>query len=538
MCKKRAFLELYEFELKGYPKTNTPVETKKMRYTDKDECGVIEFNNFSSNEVYLRSNKDFKSNCDVITTDKPDASIRDNAYYSAYLKYKPKSQNVKIDNTLEDTLYNKKNLEELIDININLILEYFRENSPKTTQEIVQKDINDNMSIHDAAFVYNINVHSSEKIIVFGDLHGSFHTFYRHILRLQKSKVLDEAYELNKNYRIVFLGDVLDRGQYSLEILRYILKMMLKNNSKDKLKVIFNRGNHENEDMYGYGPNSFENELKNKKLSELLPKFRNFFSRLSSAVILNCDGNRIWLSHGGIPNTDIKYDVSNLNIIFYHNSKSNLASQIRWNDFISVDKYKRSDRLGPKSKETMFNITPEQINKFCETNNINFIIRGHQDRPYNSYILSRYDSITKKMDQIDGKLIFGYNGSDILCPNEYIFINKNKNTDNKIISGPIASVLLDRHIDSKVLNFTEKDLRLKSLKLFYPVITLSTCTDYDRDLTHDSFGLIRFDIFSVNEYNTVKTLMGGFRNLQNDIYYKYKENKYMYDLLKNEIHTA
>ena len=49
---------------------------------------------------------------------------------------------------------------------------------------------------------------------MFGDFHGSFHTFFRLMLRLEFSGILTK-YKLKEGYKMVFCGDILDRGQYA-----------------------------------------------------------------------------------------------------------------------------------------------------------------------------------------------------------------------------------------------------------------------------------------------------------------------------------
>jgi hypothetical protein len=304
------------------------------------------------------------------------------------------------------------------------------------------------------------------------------------------------------------------------------MRMMESNNTSLILKVIFNRGNHETDEVYTAGPVSFKKELEKKGLVDLLPELKWFTSLLSSAIILSCNDKKIWLSHGGIPNTPQIFVFTKPNEILYYNSKSDLPVQIRWNDFISTNTYIRSIRLGANGKEDIFNVTPDQVKKFCEANNISFIIRGHQDFPYNSYILSTYDNYTKKTGNADSRFIFGYESTDHLKPNDYVYINSNKNNDNRIISGPIASVLLDLNISSEKMQIGDKQKCT-----FYPVITLTTCTDYDRILTHDSFGVIRFDIDSFcDDYlkKKIKTLLGGFCLSDRMHYDRYKENKDRY----------
>ena len=76
--------------------------------------------------------------------------------------------------------------------------------------------------------IYTIEEDYNAKIIVMGDNHGSFHSFFRIFIRLFIDGIIDNNYNLKQDYKIIFLGDIVDRGFYSLEILYIILQLMEK----------------------------------------------------------------------------------------------------------------------------------------------------------------------------------------------------------------------------------------------------------------------------------------------------------------------
>ena len=83
------------------------------------------------------------------------------------------------------------------------------------------------------------------KIYVFGDIHG-------------EAKKLKEVYsKLNLEFKdfVVFLGDYIDRGKESFEVIEFLIKL-----KKERKKTILLRGNHE-EFLFDYvnnGKNTFE----------------------------------------------------------------------------------------------------------------------------------------------------------------------------------------------------------------------------------------------------------------------------------------
>lgn len=79
----------------------------------------------------------------------------------------------------------------------------------------------------------------NKKYFVLGDIHGCFHTFKKFIDSRQQADA--EGVETEKEYydagEIVLCGDVIDKGKYSKEILRYCL------DNRDRIKWVV--GNHE-----------------------------------------------------------------------------------------------------------------------------------------------------------------------------------------------------------------------------------------------------------------------------------------------------
>jgi hypothetical protein len=96
-------------------------------------------------------------------------------------------------------------------------------------------------------------LNKDSKIIYFGDYHSSVHSLITAIENLQKNGILDNEYKLKKDYYIVFLGDLVDRGPYGIELLYIVLLLFLINNENEYRLFILN-GNHEEKDIYSiYG---------------------------------------------------------------------------------------------------------------------------------------------------------------------------------------------------------------------------------------------------------------------------------------------
>lgn len=91
-------------------------------------------------------------------------------------------------------------------------------------------------------FVEKIQIKTGSRCIVFGDLHGSFHSLVRSLCELKRLGIINNELKIvSDEVCIVFLGDLVSRSPYSLETLTIALLLMDRNPDH----VIYIRGNHE-----------------------------------------------------------------------------------------------------------------------------------------------------------------------------------------------------------------------------------------------------------------------------------------------------
>ncbi len=372
--------------------------------------------------------------------------------------------------------------------------------------------------IHLGAFIYKIDARPDEKIICFGDFHGSFHTFLRNIFRLYVLGVLDLSegkYKINDGYKLIFLGDIVDRGDFGLEIIYIITQFIIQNNTNTHQKIILNRGNHEEFNIYSsYG---FSNEYT-QKVGNQDDLFKTFFSYLSSAIVLEQNGTRYWMSHGGIPYQNSHGNILDINTLFIQSSIAfieNLGNpifsipfQIRWNDF-HLD---NNTIINYRRKNVGYKIGTDYLIHFLQTYNIQMIIRGHNDSLFNSFMFCQNPIHHNPMYNRSGALppdveldpqIYPLSKVPIIptspIPPSYIDIvepdilinnflhkipiNTFTNQSFNLSNGAVAM------IDPSDLNTRTRTKDINHY-IFYPVITISTNTDYERYLTRDSFMLL------------------------------------------------
>ena len=204
----------------------------------------------------------------------------------------------------------------------------------------------------------NLNSNDSSIIIV-GDLHGHF----LDLLRVIQKNGSPE------NQRYLFLGDLVDRGEFSLETITLIFAM----------KVLFPqniyiiRGNHEFLDVFeGFG---FGQEIATTYFEEnpksLITAFARVFSMLPIACLID---NKYFCVHGGIG--------SNISSILQINLIKRPISTVESNEAVAEllwsDPSETIPFFMPSNRGTGFFYGPKAIEAFLKTNKIQHIIRAHQ----------------------------------------------------------------------------------------------------------------------------------------------------------------
>ena len=199
-----------------------------------------------------------------------------------------------------------------------------------------------------------------DDIFVIGDIHGNLKSLYT-IIQIVK--------EQNPK-KVIFLGDLVDRGPFQLECLLFVL--ILKIIEPERYYIL--RGNHETEEVnknYGFYQDfsrRFGNEYRFTEIVDL-------YSFLPYCALIN---DQTMCLHGGIPeDIEIISQIKELNVKALSSTSRNLKNsllQILWNDpKENLSGFSESYR-GPGIKffgEDVFNL-------FMERYNFSFLIRAHE----------------------------------------------------------------------------------------------------------------------------------------------------------------
>jgi len=196
-----------------------------------------------------------------------------------------------------------------------------------------------------------------EPVVIVGDLHGDLEAALKITGRYLES------------YKLVFLGDYVDRGNFSIETVSYLLALKLMHPER----VFLLRGNHESilvNQSYG-----FYYELVKKmgrKAFELLVRFNETMSALPYAALLK--PYRLLLIHGGIPTSlpSLKEIASLPKKDLIPSSEE--AFQLLWNDpSEEVETFSPSDR-----GEGVYLFGRKPLEEFLKKNRLTGIIRSHE----------------------------------------------------------------------------------------------------------------------------------------------------------------
>ncbi|OQR75363.1 serine/threonine-protein phosphatase PP1-gamma catalytic subunit-like [Tropilaelaps mercedesae] len=187
-----------------------------------------------------------------------------------------------------------------------------------------------------------------------GDIHGQFHDLLR---ILSQGKHPPTA-----NY--LFLGDYVDRGRNSIEVLCLLLIYKIKYPGN----VFMLRGNHECiriNSMYG-----FLTECRHRYNLEIYQKFNDLFAWLPLAALV---ADKIFCCHGG-PSPDIKsFDcVRSLPRPMHDVPDSGIASDLLWADPFPGSGWVQSDR------GVSYLFGADVLNKFLARLGLDLVARAHQ----------------------------------------------------------------------------------------------------------------------------------------------------------------
>lgn len=192
-------------------------------------------------------------------------------------------------------------------------------------------------------------------IYVIGDIHGNIYDLLRVFIFAKPPPAS----------RFLFLGDYVDRGQYSMEVLALLFCLQLA--YPEHIYLI--RGNHEFEGVNSfYG---FQSEINSQYGNSTLYDIANtVFGWLPIAAKVNED---IFCVHGGLSPNLTKMKMFNQVKRPMKSYEKTFVADLVWSDPSS-----ESSQYVHSQRGTGVTYGSEAIEEFCENFHINKIIRAHQ----------------------------------------------------------------------------------------------------------------------------------------------------------------
>lgn len=198
-----------------------------------------------------------------------------------------------------------------------------------------------------------------KRCYIFGDIHGQFYDLIS----------LINMFDL-KSDTLLFLGDYVDRGSFSVEV--YLYLMLLKSHYPSSIYLL--RGNHESEKMTKYF--TFKTECMHKHNLQVYERFVKSFRSLPIAAVVQ---GKAFCCHGGIsPHLKKVRDLNSINR-FKEIEYYGIFCDIFWADphpFYDTKAGSAWEFNEKRRCSVQYNY--QNVVEFLQSNSLGMIIRGHE----------------------------------------------------------------------------------------------------------------------------------------------------------------
>ncbi|KAH0785049.1 protein phosphatase type 2A [Histomonas meleagridis] len=239
------------------------------------------------------------------------------------------------------------------DFNLDKIMEKIQQKPPA---ELSEKEVLTTLELSKELLIKENNVlELSDPIVVVGDIHGQLYDLLE-IFRIEPPP---------PESKYLFLGDYVDRGYYSLEVLIYLLCLKI----KYPQRIFLLRGNHESVTVTRtYGFYSEINEKFNN--ITIYQKCCDVFNYFPLTATIN---GRIFCVHGGLSPSVHLIDQVNVIDRFQEPMLDGPLPDLLWGD-----PNDRQVGFQPSKRGVGFIFGEDVTRKFAHINRVAHICRAHQ----------------------------------------------------------------------------------------------------------------------------------------------------------------
>ena len=272
----------------------------------------------------------------------------------------------------------------------NLVNYYYTQFFDEIWCDNIRPDLEERLN-NEIVFIEKLELPRNSKICIVGDIHSSLHSLLSTIFKIRYDYFEDkESLILKPNRYLIFLGDIVDRGPYSMELL--VLILGLKYNNFEQVFII--NGNHEEYPTYETIPEEkdsdgnliypgrygLEEEFEEQYSKDLPESEKHFikgspigfiFAMLPSCIYLKVGDKYYHFSHGAFDPEFAGIEVDDYSIQLKGGSRRSRASRTFTEEDIikiqkSIDENQIKQIEETKIEETKIEETkerPKKINK-------------------------------------------------------------------------------------------------------------------------------------------------------------------------------
>ncbi len=200
-----------------------------------------------------------------------------------------------------------------------------------------------------------------EPVVIIGDIHGQFFDMIH---------MFEKVIDIRPQARLLFLGDYVDRGLFSIEVCVFLLSLKL-SNPED---VVLLRGNHESRAMTTHF--TFRNDVLRQYGDEsIYEKFMECFDCLPVSCVVNED---YLCMHGGV--SPILNDVKDIHRInrFEEPGLSGLLCDLLWSDPVDDGIAQKISFMENKERDCSVKFGLKPVKTLLKKSNFLSVVRAHQ----------------------------------------------------------------------------------------------------------------------------------------------------------------